>query len=220
MRSFPASKICITFFVSKSFFKQHFKDVGIGLTTYNRYASTESAIGGFKISQKIFSINFHLVNCECIHQQFTPLSFSESEVDATDGISPSYFSLNRHEVPKLSLNFVVLMNKIEREKQIVRRMIELYCRHKLHTKEMPEEYQRLTDFSARRLDHCRWGENKPACKNCPIHCYPRKEREQIRQIMRWTGPRMLLFAPLEVVRHIWDNLLGMLRINKLKKLRH
>ena len=46
------------------------------------------------------------------------------------------------------------MTRIEREKQTVRKMIELYCRHHLHQDTMPDEYQLLADFACRRLDHC------------------------------------------------------------------
>ena len=77
------------------------------------------------------------------------------------------------------------MSRIEREKRTVRKMIELYCRHHLHQDTMPE------DFACRRLDHCKYGEQKTACKDCPTHCYASKEREKIREVMRWAGPRMI-----------------------------
>lgn len=49
------------------------------------------------------------------------------------------------------------MSRIENEKQIVCKMIGLYCRHRLHQDTLPEEYQHLADFACRRLDHCRYG---------------------------------------------------------------
>ena len=79
------------------------------------------------------------------------------------------------------------MSRIEREKRTVRKMIELYCRHHLHQDTMPEEYQHLAEFACQRLDHCRYGEQKTACKDCPTHCYAPKEREAIREVMRWAG---------------------------------
>ncbi len=74
-------------------------------------------------------------------------------------------------------------------------MIELYCRHHLHQDTMPDEYLHLADFACRRLDHCTYGEQKTACKDCPTHCYAPKEREAIREVMRWAGPRMIWYAP-------------------------
>ena len=94
--------------------------------------------------------------------------------------------------------------RIEREKQTVRRMIELYCRHHLKQDTMPDEYQHLAEFACRRLDHCKYGENKTACKDCPTHCYAPKEREQIRKIMRWAGPRMIFYSPIDAIRHLFN----------------
>ena len=93
------------------------------------------------------------------------------------------------------------MTRIEREKQTVRMMIGLYCRHHLGLETVPEEYERLADYACRRLDHCRYGEGKTSCKKCSTHCYAPKEREAIRRIMRWTGPRMFFYAPMAAIRH-------------------
>ena len=95
------------------------------------------------------------------------------------------------------------MSKIEREKQTVRKMIELYCRHHLHQETMTEEYQHLADYACQRLDHCRFGEKKTVCKQCPIHCYAPQEREAIRKVMRWTGPRMMIYAPKAAIIHTY-----------------
>ncbi len=78
--------------------------------------------------------------------------------------------------------FAACMTRIEREKQTVCKMIELYCRHHLKQNRMPDEYQHLAEFACRRLDHCKYGEQKTAFKECPTHCYAPKEREQIREI--------------------------------------
>ena len=96
------------------------------------------------------------------------------------------------------------VTRIEREKQTVRKMIELYCRHHLKQADMSNEYQHLAEFACRRLDQCKYGENKTACKDCPTHCYAPKEREQIREIMRWVGPRMILYSPKDAIIHVWE----------------
>lgn len=99
------------------------------------------------------------------------------------------------------------MSRIENEKQIVRKMIGLYCRHRLHQNTLLEEYQHLADFACRRLDHCRYGEKKTACKDCPTHCYAPKERAQIREVMRWVGPRMIFYSPEDSVVHIFRKIM-------------
>ena len=98
------------------------------------------------------------------------------------------------------------MNRIEREKQTVHKMIGLYCRHHLKQDTMPGEYRLLAEYACLRLDHCKYGEQKTSCKNCPTHCYAPKEREEIREVMRWVGPRMIWYSPKDAIVHIFPKL--------------
>lgn len=93
------------------------------------------------------------------------------------------------------------MNKIERDKRTVTFMIQFYCRFKLHQSEISPEYRALIDYACRRLDFCKFGVDKPACKNCKIHCYSPMMREKICEIMRWVGPRMFFLSPMASYRH-------------------
>ena len=66
-------------------------------------------------------------------------------------------------------------------------MIAIYCRHHLKldmTAEAAaaEEYRHLADYACQRLEHCRFGEQKPVCEKCSVHCYAPKEREQIKDV--------------------------------------
>lgn len=94
------------------------------------------------------------------------------------------------------------ISKIEREKRVVARMIDLYCRKNLKVAELPEEYRELLSYAHKRLEDCKFGEAKPACKRCPIHCYKPSMRDKIRAVMRWAGPRMLLYDPIAAIRHL------------------
>lgn len=94
------------------------------------------------------------------------------------------------------------ISKIEREKRVVARMIDLYCRKNLKVAELPEEYRELLNYAHKRLEGCKFGEAKPACKRCPIHCYKPSMRDKIRAVMRWAGPRMLLYDPIAAIRHL------------------
>ena len=98
------------------------------------------------------------------------------------------------------------MNRIEQEKQTIRKMVALYCRHHLKQDIVPEEYELLAEYACQRLDYCQFGENKKSCKKCPVHCYTPQKRQQIREIMRWAGPRMLFYAPKDTVVHIWHSI--------------
>ena len=92
--------------------------------------------------------------------------------------------------------------RIEEEKAVVEQMIRLYCRkYEGHTKLCPS-CSELLDYAHSRLDRCRYGEEKPTCKKCPVHCYRPEMKEKIRKVMRWSGPRMILYHPLAAIRHL------------------
>ena len=44
---------------------------------------------------------------------------------------------------------------------------------------------------------------KPACKKCRIHCYSREYRAKMREIMAWSGRRMLLRGRLDYLWHFF-----------------
>lgn len=69
----------------------------------------------------------------------------------------------------------------------------------------PGHYDALFAYAQKRLDKCVFGEEKPACKQCPVHCYQPAKREEMKQIMRWAGPRMLWRHPILTVRHLMDD---------------
>lgn len=92
--------------------------------------------------------------------------------------------------------------RIEREKEVVAMMIRLYCHKKLGLETIPEEYEALREYAFRRLDGCKYGEKKSACKRCPTHCYKPAMREMIREVMRWAGPRMIVYSPIATIRHL------------------
>lgn len=93
------------------------------------------------------------------------------------------------------------MNKIEREKKIVTQMIRLYCRHKEGNKELCDQCNQLIIYATTRLDHCKFGNEKKSCKSCSVHCYKPNMKARIKQVMRWAGPRMLFYHPIESIRH-------------------
>lgn len=89
--------------------------------------------------------------------------------------------------------------RIEREKVTVRHMIELWCRHQHGGKKLCEECRELSDYSLAKLENCMFGENKTKCHKCSVHCYKPEMRERIREVMRYSGPRMLFHHPVEAM---------------------
>lgn len=103
------------------------------------------------------------------------------------------------------------MNKVEKKRQreqyVVEEMIQLYCR-KNHSKEerqgrqMCPVCQELSNYAKLRSQKCPFMEQKTFCANCKVHCYKPEKREQIRQVMRFSGPRMILYHPILAVWHL------------------
>ena len=58
----------------------------------------------------------------------------------------------------------------------------------------------LLEYAAKRLRSCPL-DPKPACKKCPVHCYRPDYRARIREVMAWSGKRMILRGRLDLIRH-------------------
>ena len=97
--------------------------------------------------------------------------------------------------------------KREREQAVVEEMIRLYCRknhseYQQKTGRMCPACQELADYARLRSEKCPFMENKTFCSNCRVHCYKPQKREKIRQVMRFSGPRMLLYHPVMALWHV------------------
>lgn len=92
-----------------------------------------------------------------------------------------------------------------REWKTVATMVHMYCRHHHGGDPVPcGECAALMDYAQRRLDRCLFGDAKPTCANCVVHCYRDAGRGRMRVIMRWAGPRMLRRHPVLGILHLLD----------------
>jgi len=100
------------------------------------------------------------------------------------------------------------------EADVMAEMIALYCRghsHAHRVQEYPAEgipalcpdCRRLLDYALSRVEGCPRMDIKSFCSVCPVHCYSKDMRAQVRDVMRYSGPRMLLHHPLTTLRHMW-----------------
>ena len=39
--------------------------------------------------------------------------------------------------------------------------------------------------------------NKTTCRLCPVHCHKAGDEERMQEVMRYAGPRMLLYHPAQ-----------------------
>jgi len=110
-----------------------------------------------------------------------------------------------------------MKSRIEREFLTVRKMIELYCHLNHNPIKLCEECAYLINYADKKLSKCPFSDNKPACNQCTVHCYRHEERNRIKEIMRFSGPRMIYRHPYLAIMHIIDKKMKT-NINKLSEL--
>lgn len=93
--------------------------------------------------------------------------------------------------------------RIAEEKKVVEIMVRMYCRHKEGNNQLCRKCAEMLEYATARLSRCRFGNDKPTCHKCPVHCYAPRKRERIKNIMRWCGPRMLLYHPVAAIKHLF-----------------
>ncbi|MFH0914897.1 MAG: nitrous oxide-stimulated promoter family protein [bacterium] len=115
------------------------------------------------------------------------------------------------------------MSRLQREQHTLSAMIGLYCRD--HHGETTSSFDQvrgdgraatgsdaslcsecgpLLAYAERRVARCRFGDQKPTCARCTVHCYAPVMRERIRVVMRYSGPRMTTRHPLLALAHLAD----------------
>jgi len=96
--------------------------------------------------------------------------------------------------------------RIRREKRIVEKMIHLYCAENHHTTSLCDSCFELQEYAFKRLLNCPFEEDKPVCSKCRIHCYRTKEKEKIKIVMRYAGPKMILKSPIDTILYFYTKL--------------
>ena len=98
-------------------------------------------------------------------------------------------------------------HRITREENTIRVMIRIYCRNKHATRgSLCPECEGLQDYAMKRLEKCPFQERKTTCANCPVHCYKPEMREKVRDVMRYSGPKMIYRHPVLAIFHILDGI--------------
>jgi predicted amidophosphoribosyltransferase len=103
-------------------------------------------------------------------------------------------------------------SRLEKERKTIGTMIKMYCKNfHASNNEICENCSELLEYADKRLDTCRFGEDKPTCEKCTIHCYKPEMREKVRKVMRYSGPRMIYTHPIMGFRHLFK------KMKKIKK---
>ena len=111
--------------------------------------------------------------------------------------------------------------KLHADLKLLAKFIGVYCRHR-HAK-MPEapvllSTHDISAFHAKPLELCADCRRllahafvkrtacpldpKPTCKRCPEHCYAPHYRQQIREVMKYSGRRLVLTGRLDYLIHL------------------
>lgn len=97
-----------------------------------------------------------------------------------------------------------LPNLLGLEFKTIKAMVRIYCQkfHHTESRDLCSECHDFLVYANEKLDRCPFGQEKPTCNKCPIHCYKPQQREQARAIMRYAGPRMLIVHPILAFKHL------------------
>ena len=106
-----------------------------------------------------------------------------------------------YELKKLNLNEKreqqLKLPYIAKDVETIRIMTEIYCHAHHNTKEgLCPECEEFYLYSVKRLACCPFGEKKPVCAKCKIHCYGKGYKERAKEIMAFSGPKLLLKHPI------------------------
>lgn len=98
-------------------------------------------------------------------------------------------------------------SRVGRGHKTIGAMVNIYCHDRHGTDgELCSDCRELLDYAHERLDKCPFGEDKPTCAKCTIHCYQSDMRERVTAVMRYAGPRMMRHHPILTMHHLLDGM--------------
>lgn len=94
----------------------------------------------------------------------------------------------------------------EQEVKLIPKMVKIYCHGKKHKREdkkgLCPECQELLEYALFRLSKCPFKKNKGFCSFCKIHCYKPDMKPKIKDVMKYSGPRMTFTHPIFSFSHV------------------
>jgi hypothetical protein len=107
-----------------------------------------------------------------------------------------------------------LGRRIRREQRTIAAMFEVFCSDQHGTVDrasgtrLCDDCAGLLGYAHQRLENCPFGEAKCVCNQCATHCYSETRRAQVKEVMRYAGPRMMRRFPVLALMHLWDKRRG------------
>lgn len=99
--------------------------------------------------------------------------------------------------------------------KLIGKFVEVYCAGKHAAVErspfsLPEglgrclmcsECAEFMSYAVTRRLKCPLEAEKPTCKHCRIHCYGKQQRDKIREVMAYSGRKLMMRGRLDYVWH-------------------
>jgi hypothetical protein len=91
----------------------------------------------------------------------------------------------------------------EKKKKVLEAMFDIYIKKNPKEKDVADD---LKKYSLARLEKCPNIEKDIYCKSCKIRCYSKENQEKIKKVMRFSGPRMIIYHPFMAFDHLISNI--------------
>ena len=99
--------------------------------------------------------------------------------------------------------------------RLIGKFVEVYCAGKhggaehaparlpagLGERNLCPECRAFLEYAVTKRLKCPLEAEKPTCKHCRIHCYDRPRREKVREIMSYSGRRLMMRGRLDYLWH-------------------
>ena len=99
--------------------------------------------------------------------------------------------------------------------RLIGKFVEVYCAGKhgslerspftlpgsLGQRNLCSECAAFMEYAVSKRIKCPLEAEKPSCKHCRIHCYAAEQREKVREIMGYSGRRLMMLGRLDYVWH-------------------
>lgn len=96
-------------------------------------------------------------------------------------------------------------SRLKREKKTIEVMIKMYCKHHHGLQsDLCENCKPVLTYALQKIDKCVFGYQKPVCNKCTIHCYAKEMLNKVKEIMRFSGPRIMFRNPYLGIMHFID----------------
>jgi superfamily II helicase len=104
------------------------------------------------------------------------------------------------------LNYTQAEQKnLDRDKKTVMAMAQIFCRGHNHIcspeDSLCPQCLSVVEYSNEKTQRCPY-KHQGTCNTCPTQCYTQEMRLAIREIMAYSGPRMILHHPIMAIRYL------------------